>query len=92
MRTFGYVIINGIITVNMEDNKQNQWAKKKKKKKREFACNAKTRNFNMKKGKTCDIINNAMAPLKRVIRVYSESKIYHQHNQTNQANQTNQPN
>lgn len=46
----------------------------------------------MKKGKTCDIINNAMAPLKRVIRVYSESKIYHQHNQTNQTNQTNQPN
>ena len=31
MRTFGYVIINGIITVNMEDNKQNQWEKKKKK-------------------------------------------------------------
>ena len=90
MRTFGYVIINGIITVNMEDNKQNQWEKKKKK--REFASNAKTRNFNKKKGKTCDIINNAMAPLKRVIRVYSESKIYHQHNQTNQTNQTNQPN
>ena len=89
MRTFGYVIISGIITVNMEDNKQNQWEKKKK---REFASNAKTRNFNMKKGKTCDIINNAMAPLKRVIRVYSESKIYHQHNQTNQTNQTNQPN
>ena len=37
MRTFGYVIINGIITVNMEDNKQNQWAKKKKKK-RERIC------------------------------------------------------
>ena len=33
MRTFGYAIINGINTVNMEDNKQNQWAKKKKKKK-----------------------------------------------------------
>ena len=31
MRTFGYVIINGIITFNMEDNKQNQWEKKKKK-------------------------------------------------------------
>ena len=31
MRTFGYAIINGINTVNMEDNKQNQWAKKKKK-------------------------------------------------------------
>ena len=30
MRTFGYAIINGINTVNMEDNKQNQWAKKKK--------------------------------------------------------------
>ena len=75
MRTFGYAIINGINTVNMEDNKQNQWAKKKKKKKkREFFCNAKTRNFNMKKGKTCDIINNAMAPLKRVSRVYSVVK------------------
>ena len=75
MRTFGYAIINGINTVNMEDNKQNQWAKKKKKKKkREFVCNAKTRNFNMKKGKTCDIINNAMAPLKRVSRVYSVVK------------------
>ena len=76
MRTFGYEIINGINTVNMEDNKQNQWAKKKKKKKkkREFFCNAKTRNFNMKKGKTCDIINNAMAPLKRVSRVYSVVK------------------
>ena len=71
MRTFGYAIINGINTVNMEDNKQNQWAKKKK---REFVCNAKTRNFNMKKGKTCDIINNAMAPLKRVSRVYSVVK------------------
>ena len=35
MRTFGYAIINGINTVNMEDNKQNQWAKKKKKKKKE---------------------------------------------------------
>ena len=35
MRTFGYEIINGINTVNMEDNKQNQWAKKKKKKKKE---------------------------------------------------------
>ena len=34
MRTFGYAIINGINTVNMEDNKQNQWAKKKKKKKK----------------------------------------------------------
>ena len=34
MRTFGYEIINGINTVNMEDNKQNQWAKKKKKKKK----------------------------------------------------------
>ena len=74
MRTFGYAIINGINTVNMEDNKQNQWAKKKKKKKKEFVCNAKTRNFNMKKGKTCDIINNAMAPLKRVSRVYSVVK------------------
>ena len=77
MRTFGYAIINGINTVNMEDNKQNQWAKKKKKKKkkkREFVCNAKTRNFNMKKGKTCDIINNAMAPLKRVSRVYNVVK------------------
>ena len=72
MRTFGYAIINGINTVNMEDNKQNQWAKKKKK--REFVCNAKTRNFNMKKRKTCDIINNAMAPLKRVSRVYSVVK------------------
>ena len=34
MLTFGYAIINGINTVNMEDNKQNQWAKKKKKKKK----------------------------------------------------------
>ena len=34
MRTFGYAIINGINTVNMDDNKQNQWAKKKKKKKK----------------------------------------------------------
>ena len=37
MRTFGYAIINGINTVNMEDNKQNQWAKKKKKKENLFA-------------------------------------------------------
>ena len=36
MRTFGYAIINGINTVNMEDNKQNQWAKKKKKKEKLF--------------------------------------------------------
>ena len=37
MRTFGYAIINGINTVNMEDNKQNKWAKKKKKKENLFA-------------------------------------------------------
>ena len=35
MRTFGYAIINGINTVNMEDNKQKQLQKKKKKKKKE---------------------------------------------------------
>ena len=38
MRTFGYAIINGINTANMEDNKQNQWAKKKKKKRICLQC------------------------------------------------------